>query len=392
MLFVQARDYCMKDDTRVEGPWVYGDEPAQGKRSDLAGVKRALDEGADDSQIAESFFSDWVRYNKSFAAYRELRVKPRDFQTRCTVLWGPPGSGKTTRAQHEAGPDAYWLSNSGGSIQWWQRYRGQKHVVIDEFKGWLKYLDLLRLIDHSPLLVQVMPLVPTPSLTRRWGRIRLSAAVFSVFVLVLLRASASIPLMARTQVKGGDAHFLAEHIWILSNDPPDMWYQEGLRALKRRFEAPIGEVIHMSQIWVPPSFPLVSALPPAAAARGAAPPSPSRRRIGDAMLGVREGAAESSAIPAMSSTRWDTLLTHSDGAPSAPGRIAMRAGWMSELPDAGGSTAIASAGTSGMGWMHTARMRTPSPPVFMSFGDLEMAKPLSPRMQSEWSWHDDNVY
>lgn len=151
----QARDYCKKDDTRVEGPWEYGDEPRQGKRSDLSAVKRALDEGASDLTIATEHFSDWVRYRKSFAEYRQLRVAKRRHQTRCTVLWGVPGAGKSTRAEQEAGPDAYWLTNSGGGVQWWHEYEGQKHVVIDEFKDWLKLSDLLRLIDHTPLSQQV---------------------------------------------------------------------------------------------------------------------------------------------------------------------------------------------------------------------------------------------
>jgi len=150
----------MKEDTRVEGPWVFGDEPQQGKRNDLAAVKLALDGGATNEQLAEEHFSAWVRYRQSFTAYRQLKQPARTWQTRCTVLWGPPGTGKTTRAEQEAGVDAYWLSNSGGNVLWWPDYNGQEHVVIDEFKGWIKYHDLLRIIDHTPLSLQVIPLVP----------------------------------------------------------------------------------------------------------------------------------------------------------------------------------------------------------------------------------------
>jgi len=158
---VQARDYCMKDDTRVEGPWEYGSEPQPGKRSDLAAVKKALDDGVDEETIANEHFSQWVRYHRSFARYRELRYcRRRTWQTRCTVLWGVSGAGKSTRAEIEAGPDAYWLSNPGGNVLWWDGYCGQKHVVIDEFKGWIKYHDLLRIIDKTPLVIQVIPFVP----------------------------------------------------------------------------------------------------------------------------------------------------------------------------------------------------------------------------------------
>jgi len=162
---VQARDYCKKEtdekSTRLEGPWEYGQEPQQGKRSDLAEVKRMLDEGASVESIADSHFSDWCRYRQSFKEYALLRQSKRNWQTTVTVYWGPSGTGKTRRAAYEAGPNAYWLNNTGGNVLWWDGYTGQETVVIDEFYGWIKYSDMLRIVDRYPYAVQVT--YPAPS-------------------------------------------------------------------------------------------------------------------------------------------------------------------------------------------------------------------------------------
>lgn len=152
----------MKEDaTKLEGPWLYGDEPQQGKRVDLEAVKRDLDAGMPEEQLADTHFAAWIRYRQSFTQYRLLRQPRRNWVTQCTVYWGPSGCGKSRRAAWEAGADAYILPNSGGPTVWWDGYTGQPHVIIDEFYGWIKYHDMLRIIDRYPLHVQVM--FPAPS-------------------------------------------------------------------------------------------------------------------------------------------------------------------------------------------------------------------------------------
>lgn len=159
----QARDYCRKEDeTKLEGPWVYGDEPSQGKRVDLEAAKRDLDALMPEEEFADKHFPAWIRYRQSFNQYRLLRQPARSWPTYCTVYWGPSGCGKSRRAAYEAGPDAYILPNSGGPTIWWDGYTGQAHVIIDEFYGWIKYHDMLRILDRYPLHTQVM--FPAPSI------------------------------------------------------------------------------------------------------------------------------------------------------------------------------------------------------------------------------------
>lgn len=235
---IQARDYCKKrDETYLEGPWAYGDEPQQGKRMDLDAAKADIEAGMGEADLAEKHFAAWVRYRQSFNQYRLLRQPGRTWVTQCTVYWGSSGTGKSRRAAWEAGPDHYVLPNSGGPTVWWDGYTGQPHVIIDEFYGWIKYHDMLRILDRYPLHVQVMFLA------------RLS----------LRRMRTMTTCM---QVKGGHVQLLATHIWITSNDPPYMWYKKGLQSLQRRLAEPLGRIVEMQEgVWAPPDA-CLAPLPP----------------------------------------------------------------------------------------------------------------------------------
>jgi len=202
----QAKAYCSKEDTRVDGPWELGEEPefaGQGKRNDLLSLKRAIDSGLTEAAIAaaDDTFPVWAKHHKVINRYKMLKAThQRDWQTKVVVLWGPSGSGKSSRAREEAGPGAFWLSRPGGQTCWWDGYEGQEHVVIDEFYGWISRDLLQRIIDRYPLNVET---------------------------------------------KGSSVPFIAKKVWITSNEPPEKWWKVGLGAMGRRLSAPIGEVIHV---------------------------------------------------------------------------------------------------------------------------------------------------
>lgn len=182
-----ALDYSHKEETRIEGPWSYGEVTQQGKRSDLLAVKDALDAGSSISQVYQAHFAASARYHKFFKEYKRTIVKPRDFKTEVAVLIGPTGTGKTQFA-HETFPDAYWLPQG----KWFDDYDAHKVVIIDEFYGWLPYSFLLRLLDRYPLLVET---------------------------------------------KFGHVHFVAEKVIITSNKHPRDWYDIkcDYPTLERRF-------------------------------------------------------------------------------------------------------------------------------------------------------------
>lgn len=152
----------------------------------LSTVKEMLDEGKQDVDIASTDFELWVKYHKSFSAYKALIASKRNHEMEFVVLVGPTGCGKS-RYCLEKYPDAYWKQRS----QWWDGYERHEAVVIDEYYGWLPYDLLLRVADRYPMQVEV---------------------------------------------KGGQVNFTAKTICITSNIPPKMWYKNisNLGALYRR--------------------------------------------------------------------------------------------------------------------------------------------------------------
>lgn len=203
----EAREYCTKDDTRVDGPWEFGDPPKQGDRSDLLALQTMLDTGASIEQVAREHFGAFMRYNRNIRAYRELTLPHRnpDNEVHVYVYWGPPGTGKSRRALYEAGEDAYFLSppNAVGGAVWWDGYTGQDCIIIDDFYGWIPHHFMLRLCDRYPFTVQY---------------------------------------------KGGSIPIAATRIWITSNKEPNEWWpRTGLGAMERR----ITHVDNMTGEWHP---------------------------------------------------------------------------------------------------------------------------------------------
>lgn len=176
-----ARDYCRKDESRVDGPIERGEWKGggQGARNDLVMAKELLDSGADEKTIAEECFGSWVRYRKSFTAYAQLLREPRTWPTECIILWGEPGTGKT-RQVWDLGLSVYALPQPQGSSVWFDGYTGQDVLLLDDFYGWLPLHLLLKLGDRYPL---------------------------------------SVP------IKGGMVRFVSKFLYITSNKPWTEWYK-----------------------------------------------------------------------------------------------------------------------------------------------------------------------
>lgn len=148
----QAIQYCSKvDDTTVPDTFVeYGEKKEQGKRSDLDEIKEKMDLGTSLKRISDEHFGSFIRYHRSFKVYKRINARSRTSRTMILVLWGPSGCGKS-RLARECFPDAFWKTNN----KWWDDYEGDEAVVWDEFKGQYPYRDLLRILDSTPLTVEV---------------------------------------------------------------------------------------------------------------------------------------------------------------------------------------------------------------------------------------------
>lgn len=132
----------------------------------------------------------FVRYYSGLQKIAADNQRPVPMERQCTVLWGRTGTGKSRRAWEEAGFDAY---TKDPRTKWWDGYRNQENVVIDEFRGVIDVSHLLRWLDRYPVNVEV---------------------------------------------KGSSRPLKANKFWITSNLDPRSWYPEldpeTLEALLRR--------------------------------------------------------------------------------------------------------------------------------------------------------------
>lgn len=150
----QARHYCEKpvegcdcevcreevrSPTKIEGPWTFGEMSAQGQRAELLEIKRELDRGMPLKRLKDSYFPEWVRFNKSFTEYRRGSTEPRSFKTRVFLFVGPPGAGKSTfmklLAVRILGLSCYKVPHKKGSGLYFDDYDNQEVMILDEFSG-----------------------------------------------------------------------------------------------------------------------------------------------------------------------------------------------------------------------------------------------------------------
>jgi len=156
----QAIAYSEKQDTRIDGPWRIGDPRSteQGKRNDLAEVYERIKEGASLSAITEEFPANAIRYRRGITDVIAQRQREQFTSGRreleCVVLWGDPGTGKTRSVYDAYGfRDVYTLNTS--DALWFDGYEGQPVLLIDDFRGWIKFNFLLKMLDIYPLRLPV---------------------------------------------------------------------------------------------------------------------------------------------------------------------------------------------------------------------------------------------
>lgn len=102
----RAAGYCLKDGQYEQ----YGCLPEQGKRSDLNEIQEMIKSGADESEIADAFFGDYVRYHAGIAKAIQLMqpIEENEFlppriplqeDIKTLVIIGRAGTGKTEYAK-----------------------------------------------------------------------------------------------------------------------------------------------------------------------------------------------------------------------------------------------------------------------------------------------------
>lgn len=193
----QARAYCMKAESRVNGPWEQGQWRAggQGVRNELAAAADTL-KARGIQAVVEEHLPVFIRHPSGFerAAWRLSAAKGREKPPVVYLLYGPTGTGKT-RWAYDNYPDLYRKTFDD---TWFDGYEQQKTLLLDDFAG-------------------------------------KSSKIGLTYLLCLLdRYSVTL------NIKNSKRQLLAETIIVTTNIHPKLWYdyttrQEHYRALARRF-------------------------------------------------------------------------------------------------------------------------------------------------------------
>lgn len=144
--------YCSKEESRVCGPYGFGEFPVQGKRNDLAVVRALVDSGATMRDICAS--ADVSGYQALRCAELLFKYKKPKLVPSRQVFWfyGSTGSGKT-KTVHDTESDL-WVNSI--DCKWYDSYCGEVAALIDDYRpGDLSFKTMLRLLDVYPLRVPI---------------------------------------------------------------------------------------------------------------------------------------------------------------------------------------------------------------------------------------------
>lgn len=172
----QARLYCMKGDqshcewkslaekgpnfglnalVHEAGDWCTG----PGERTDLKIFNHLVEmikEGLPDSDLVDYCPVTFAKHFRGLDRLRSVYEKSRSKSFRTVsvhTVVGKSGSGKT-RAAFEYDHDTFVVDCSNEQFPF-DGYDGEKTILIDEFRGGLKYAHLLRILDGHRLLVNI---------------------------------------------------------------------------------------------------------------------------------------------------------------------------------------------------------------------------------------------
>lgn len=183
-----AEQYVWKDDTAVANTRFELGQPSLKRncKTDWEIIRTNARLGRLDDIDADVY----VRHYNSLKRIAADHMEPVAIERQVLVFWGATGTGKSRRAWGEAGLDAY---PKDPRSKFWDGYRNQANVVVDEFRGGIDIAHMLRWLDRYPVIVEV---------------------------------------------KGSSVVLKAERIWITSNLHPKDWYpdldQQTQSALLRR--------------------------------------------------------------------------------------------------------------------------------------------------------------
>ncbi|ATP66708.1 Rep [Rodent associated cyclovirus 2] len=150
---IDNQKYCSKSGIYFEE----GTPHCQGQRTDIQAVVETIAAGTTKIEdIATKHPGAFIKYHRGIREYLRMAspISPREHKTIVHYYWGPPGSGKSRRALEEAKLTNLPIYYKPRGL-WWDGYNQQPNVIIDDFYGWIKYDEMLKIMDRYPYKVQI---------------------------------------------------------------------------------------------------------------------------------------------------------------------------------------------------------------------------------------------
>lgn len=134
-----AITYCSKSDTKVAGPWEFGERPSWNIKGQKALIKKELNQKILSSEISELVAIgdlSWRDYEKAkrFKSLYQADAKialqkqlPTDHVFKHEWIYGKTGTGKSWYARTTY-PEHFIKPNNG----WWDGYQGQATVIYED--------------------------------------------------------------------------------------------------------------------------------------------------------------------------------------------------------------------------------------------------------------------
>lgn len=122
-----VRQYCMKQDTRVAGPWEFGKIPlARNSKADWDAVKEAAKRGEFDKIPPDIFMRN---YNNIRSVFKDYCVTPDHTTLRGIYIYGKSGIGKSSLARGLFPGESIYYKNHN---KWFDGYRGESVIIWDD--------------------------------------------------------------------------------------------------------------------------------------------------------------------------------------------------------------------------------------------------------------------
>lgn len=157
------RKYCLKNETRIQGgrSRERGELPQQGVEGEIWNMMEDIREGLTNVEMFEKWGQKWHNSRGSLKEYRDERAPRRTKFTKCIVLYGATGLGKSSKA--------IWLAEKYGAYAslmvpqhaneklWGEGLHFKKCIIVEDIEVpcTITYATMKNMIDHTEFRLTV---------------------------------------------------------------------------------------------------------------------------------------------------------------------------------------------------------------------------------------------